>query len=179
MEPDDFQKLIDAAAKGDRKARSRLCLLTKGQFKGKRSDDIPPSIRGAYDEPDRYLPKSLDELRAKREYDVKVVDEFVDRACDESYLSPGATMMMFVLMCTQHHSAFSSFGGEIRMKLMSMYRFWDESHPWVRANILYKMRERLYHQHHQIFCQAFAAKARQYDKICKEAKLLEAQDVRE
>jgi hypothetical protein len=175
MERGDLQELIDAAAKGDRAAAAKLRSATKGQFENTPKEDIPPAFRPAYERPDAQLPKSLDALRAEREYDVRVVDEFVERACDESYLPPGATMMLFVLMCTKHHSAFSTFGGVIRLKLMAMFRFWDESHPWVRANILYKMRERLYHQHHRIFCQAFAAKARQYDKVREEENKLPAE----
>jgi hypothetical protein len=154
---------------------AKLRTATKGQFENKPTEDIPPAFRAAYKSPDPKLPKSLDALRAEREYSRAVVDEFVAKACDEQYLPPGATMMLFVLMCTKHHSAFSHFGGAIRMKLMAMYRFWDESHPWVRANILYEMRERLYHQHHLIFCRAFAAKARQYDKVREEENKLPAE----
>lgn len=164
----DMQDLIDRAAKGDRSAITKLRQETKGQFEHNPIEDVPPMFRSTRYSTDPQLPKSLDALRAEREYDVKVVDEFVEKACDESYLPPGAAMILFVLLCTKHHSAFSDFGGQVRMKLMAMYRFWDEAHPWVKANILYKMRERLYHQHHRIFCQAFAAKARQYDKIREE-----------
>lgn len=170
MESKEMQELIDAAAKGDRAAALKLRDATKGRFEATKTEDIPPFLRSAYAPPDPKLPQSLEELRAKREYDRKVVDEFVNKACSSEFLAPGAAMFLFVLMCTKFHSAFREFGGEERRKLMAMYRFWDEAHPWVKANILFEMRERLYHEHHRTFCLGFAAKARQYDKIVEEEK---------
>jgi hypothetical protein len=176
MEREDLQGLIDKAAQGDRGAIAKLRQETKGQFENKQPEDVPPMFRPAvYRQPDPKLPKSLDALRAEREYDVKVVDEFVAKACDESYLPPGAAMMLFVLLCTKFHSGFQMFGGNVRAKLMAMYRFWDEAHPWVKANILFRMRDRLHEEHHRNFCLAFAAKARQYDKIREEENKLPAE----
>lgn len=165
MSQEDIQALIDKAAKGDPDAIRALRTATKGQFEAKKREDIPPFLRPAYEPPEPRLPKSLEELRAKREYSRAVVDQFVNTVCSSDFMSPGAAMFLFVLMCTKFHSAFREFGGEERRKLMAMYRFWDESHPWVRANILFEMRVRLYEEQHLKFCQAFAAKAREYDKI--------------
>lgn len=176
MEREDLQSLIDQAAQGDKSAIAKLRNETKGQFENKPLEDVPPMFRPSlYSQPNPSLPKSLDELRAEREYDRKVVDEFINRACDSEYLAPGAAMFLFVLMCTQFHSAFREFGGEERRKLMAMYRFWDEAHPWVKANILFGMRDRLHEEHHRNFCLAFAAKARQYDKIREEESKLPAE----
>ena len=174
METKEMQELIDAAAKGDRSAARKLRQVTHGMFEATMPGNIPPFLRVTYASPDPKLPQSLEELRAKREYDRKVVDEFVSKACDPDFLAPGAAMFLFVLMCTKFHSAFQEFGGEERRKLVAMYRFWDEAHPWVAANILFEMRERLYHEHHRKFCQAAAARARQYDKIVEEGKRAEA-----
>jgi hypothetical protein len=125
----------------------------------------------SYPKPNADLPESLEELRANREYSRAIVDEFVNMVFDPCYLAPGAAMFLFVAMCTKFSTSFSEFGGVIRKKLLVMYRFWNESHPWVRANILFEMRERLYHEHHRNFCLAFSAKARQYDKIVDEEKV--------
>lgn len=179
METKEMQELIDAAAKGDRAAARKLRDVTGGKFEAMLPENVPPFLRSAYAPPDPKLPQSLEELRAKREYDRKVVDEFVNKACDSEFLAPGAAMFLFVLMCTKFHSAFREFGGEERRKLMAMYRFWDESHPWVRANILFEMRERLYHEHHRTFCRAFAAEARKYDKIQEEQAVQQGQSQQE
>jgi hypothetical protein len=174
MERNEIQELIDAAARGDAEAAAKL-RRERGRFENKRVEDIPPMFREAYRPPDPKAPKSLDALRAEREYNVTVVDDFVSKACSEQYLPPGAAMMLFVVMCTKYHSGFQLFGGPTRMKMKTLFQFWDEAHPWVKANILYKMREHLYKEHHLIFCRAFAAKARQYDKIKEEETKLPAE----
>lgn len=169
LDPKDFQELINKASLGDSAAADELRRISGGRFEGKPREDIPPMYRAAYADPLEGK-VTLDELRAAREYDVRVVDDFVNKVCDPNWLAPGAAMMLFVFMCTKHASAMSSFGGAMRMKMMQLFKMWDESHPWVRANILYKMRDRLYEEHHLTFCRAFAAKARQYDKIVEEER---------
>lgn len=165
MDRGELQSLIDQASMGDADAIRRLRKVTGGQFENTPLEETPPMFRAVHYTTDSQLPKSLDELRAERKYDVRVVNEFVDRACDETYLAPGAAMILFAVMCTKFPTAFRDFGGKLRPRLMALYRFWDESHPWVRANILFGMRERLYQEHHRKFCRAFADKAREYDKI--------------
>lgn len=168
MTREDLQELIDLAAKGDTDAAANLRKLTGGRFENKRPEDTPPFLRRAYAPPDPCEPKDLEELRRIRGYSRAVVDSFVDKACGEAFLPPGAAMILFVMMCTSLHDQFRTFRHETRAKMTQLYRFWDEAHPWVKANILYGMRERLYHQHHLRFCKSFVAKARQHDKIVAE-----------
>jgi hypothetical protein len=172
MDRSELQDLIDRAARGDGEARAKLKTATGGQFEDKPTEDIPPMLRGAYAKPDPSAPKSLDELRAGREYDRKAVDDFVNKACDPGFMPPGAAMIMFCVMCTKFHSAFQMFGNlsGVRSKMMQMYNFWDEAHPWVKANILYEMRERLYKEHHLTFCRSFFQTARKYDQVVEEEK---------
>lgn len=162
---DKMQDLIDRAAEGDSIAAGNLKRLARGNYVA----PTKPKKTGEY-EADPHLPQILEELRHKREYDAKLVETFVSQACNEKFLPPGAAMMLFVFMCTRFHSAFRDFGGTTRLKLMSMYRFWDEAHHWVKSSILFQMREQLYQQHHRVFCQGFEQKARQIDKLIEEER---------
>jgi hypothetical protein len=170
LEPGQLQGLIDKAAEGDWEARRALRNATGGQFEGKAMEDIPPAFRGVvgYRSPDAKLAKSLDELRHDREYSRTVVDEFVAKVLTPEWLSPAAAMMLYVFMLTKYHAAFQTFGGSTRAKLMQLYRFWDEAHPWVKANICYELRQGFYDKHHRDFSRDFFAKARRYDKIKEE-----------
>jgi hypothetical protein len=172
MEPSKLQDLLDRAARGDGEARRELRNATGGRFENKPVEDVPPMLRGAYARPDPASPVSLEELREAREYDRKVVDDFVNKACDPNFLPPGAAMIMFCVMCTKFHSAFQMFGNlsGARSKMMQLYNFWDEAHPWVKANILYEMRERLYQEHHLTFCRGFFQAARRYDQIVEDGE---------
>lgn len=176
LDPKDFQDLIDKAAQGTKDAIETLRRVGGGRFEGKPWEDIPPMFRSAYPDPLK-SDVDFDELRAAREYDVRVVDDIVNRVCDPNWLPPGAAMMLFVYMCTGIAATMSMYGGQLRAKLMQVYKAWDESHPWVKANILYKMRDRFHEEHHLTFCRAFAAKARQYDKIVEKERSAEQEEV--
>jgi len=174
MRREDLQELIDKAALGDASAARRLRNATGGKFENKPPEDIPPQLRAAYRAPDSDNPISLEDLRIERGYSRATVDAFVEKVCGD-FIPPGAAMMLFVLLCTRSHSAFQMFGGSTRMKMMALYRFFDEAHPWVKANILYELRYRLYDEHHLRFAQGFAAKAREYDRLVAEEAAAEEQ----
>jgi hypothetical protein len=139
--------------------------------KNKPMEDVPPAFRGfvGYAKPDAELAKSLDELRHERGYSRAVVDDFVSKVMNPEWLPPAAAMLLYTYMLTKYHAAFQSFGGITRAKLTQLYRFWDESHPWVKANICYELRQGFYDKHHRDYSRDFFAKARRYDKIKEEA----------
>jgi len=171
LEPGNLQDMIDAAARGEPGAYGRLRRLTAGKFENKLMEDVPPTFRGfvGYAKPDAELAKSLDELRHEREYSRAVVDDFVSKVMNPEWLPPAAAMLLYTYMLTKYHAAFQSFGGITRAKLTQLYRFWDESHPWVKANICYELRQGFYDKHHRDYSRDFFAKARRYDKIKEEA----------
>ena len=129
------------------------------------SRKIVPFSCGIYPDPLNEKKTTFDQLRSSREYSNDLVNDFVDKICNVEWLPPGAAMMLFVYMCTNHKSALQSFSEALRMKMMQIFNVWDESHPWVKANVLLRLRDRLYEDHHHKFCRAFVAKAREYDKI--------------
>lgn len=171
----DMKALIDAAARGEPGAVERLRNRAGGNFENMPREDIPPFARDhpVYDPPNAELPKSLEEHRADREYDVRVVDEFVEKVLDTNWLAPGAAMMLFVVMCTEYQAAFSMFGNGLRHKMIQLFRFWEGAHPWVKTNILYRLRYRLHDDHHLMFCKASALKARRFDAQQAELKRLQ------
>ena len=171
MDPADLRSLITRSQNGDSRAIAELRRLTNGRFEGAPREDLPPMYRAAYANPLR-SGVSFGEIRAAREYDSAVVDDFVDHICNTDYLPPGAAMMLFVFMCTKHHAAMRQFGGALRMKMMAIFRAWDESHHWVQANVLDRLRHRLFEEHHHVFVRAAFARARKGDKLVEEAKRL-------
>lgn len=169
LNPGDFQELINRANDGDGDSIRKLRKLGKGRFSGKPMEDVPPMFRSAYASPLLHE-DHFDDLRAAREYSVEVVDEFVNKVCDTKWLPPGAAMLLFCYMCTKHASTMSSFTGALRMKMMQMFKVWDESHPQVKADIMFRLRDRLYLEHHLTFCEFFENKAKEYEKIVEEER---------
>lgn len=166
LDPKDYVELINKATSGNIDAINELKRLGP-HFEGKNREDIPPMYRSIYCDPLRGEPISFDDLRADREYSNSLVDDFLNKVCDKKWLPPGAAMMLFIYMCTKYKSAMNSFSGATRMKLMQVFNMWDEAHPWVKANILYRMGERLHSEYHHAYYRAFFERAREYDKTGK------------
>lgn len=163
MDDEYRNQLLERAAKGDQHAAAELRAGLRGNFRAAVPEGAPRTPH-AYAAPDASQPQSLEELRGGREYSCKIVDDFVSKFCDESFIPPGAAVVLFALMCTELPSGLALFGGVVRARLTTLYRFWAEAHSWVRANILLRLREELYQRHHRIFCRGFTQKARECDR---------------
>lgn len=159
-EEEDIHVLLNLASHGDDVARRKLTRRLSGSFKApptaEPSGVYPSPLNGAV---------SIDELWASRKYEAGLVRDFVDKVCNPVFLPLGAAMMLFVVMCIKMSPTFDVFGSKLRMKLKQLFGMFDTAHPWVKANILLEMRERLYHEHHLTYCRASVAAARQYDAL--------------
>lgn len=159
-EEEDIHVLLNLASHGDDVARRKLTRRLSGSFKApptaEPSGVYPSPLNGAV---------SIDELWASRKYEAGLVRDFVDKVCNPVFLPPGAAMMLFVVMCIKLNPAFEFFSTKLRMKLKQFLGMFDTAHPWVKANILLELRERLYHEHHLIYCRAAVAEARRYDDL--------------
>lgn len=171
-EGSDLQNLIRRSQEGDTEAMAELRRATGGKFENEPKSDIPPMYRSAYPDPLSASCKSFGEIRASRKYSMELVDDFVDRICDADFLPPGAAMMLFVFMCTKHEPLVQNFPAAMRIKMMAVFKAWDESHHWVQANVLSNLRHRLFEEHHHVFVRAAFDRARKSDRLVEEAKRL-------
>jgi len=171
----EVSDLATRAAQGDAAAFRELDALG-GRYEAPKRQVV--HREGSYTPPDPNNPKSIDELRIKREFSAETVREYIRTVTGT--LPPGTAMMLFVMLLTNYQAYMNVFTGILRRQVLEHYVFFRDSDPWTQNNILHGLRQWFHDEASLRFIAGYSATARQLDRARaakEEAEIKEFEDV--